>query len=95
MTFKRQHTEEMQRREEAKNARKAILKTWLLQHPGNPYPSEDQKMVLAEATGLTIPQISKWFANGRRRILLPIIERYKQLNPGGEWWAAGALLTYL
>ena len=72
MAFKRQH---MQHRQEVRKAREVannILKTWLLQHAVNPYPTQDQKTQLAEATGLTVPQINTWFANGRRRILRPI-----------------------
>jgi hypothetical protein len=44
-----------------------ILKKWMDQHKDHPYPAEDQKEELSQLTGLTIGQISNWFANNRRR----------------------------
>ncbi|KAI8871457.1 hypothetical protein GQ42DRAFT_106992, partial [Ramicandelaber brevisporus] len=43
----------------------AILKKWLLEHVSHPYPSEDEKIDLANRTGLTLSQISNWFINAR------------------------------
>ena len=45
------------------------LRTWLFSHRDKPYPSEDEKMELVNATGLTLVQINNWFSNARRRIL--------------------------
>ncbi|KAG2221959.1 hypothetical protein INT45_010483 [Circinella minor] len=50
----------------------AILKSWLVEHCANPYPTEDEKNWLKHKTGLTLNQISNWFINARRRIL-PLI----------------------
>ncbi|KAJ5033640.1 uncharacterized protein L3040_008752 [Drepanopeziza brunnea f. sp. 'multigermtubi'] len=44
-----------------------VLKAWLSEHRHSPYPSEDEKLELRATTGLTILQISNWFANARRR----------------------------
>jgi hypothetical protein len=44
-----------------------VLKAWLSEHRHTPYPSEDQKLELRATTGLTLLQISNWFANARRR----------------------------
>ncbi|KAJ4295120.1 hypothetical protein N0V90_007130 [Kalmusia sp. IMI 367209] len=44
-----------------------ILKDWMIAHIDHPYPSEEQKEMLAQQTGLTLSQISNWMANTRRR----------------------------
>lgn len=48
-----------------------LLKGWLLEHASHPYPTEDEKRSLCSMTGLTLSQVSNWFINARRRILLP------------------------
>ncbi|ORZ21582.1 MEIS-TALE class homeobox protein, partial [Absidia repens] len=42
-----------------------FLKYWLLQHKKHPYPTERQKLELAQRTGLAVNQISNWFINAR------------------------------
>ncbi|KAL2863998.1 uncharacterized protein BJX67DRAFT_374170 [Aspergillus lucknowensis] len=44
-----------------------VLKQWFDQHADVPYPTKQEKLSLAEKTGLTLTQISNWFANARRR----------------------------
>jgi hypothetical protein len=44
-----------------------ILKNWMMQHIDHPYPTEEDKELLAQQTGLNIGQISNWMANTRRR----------------------------
>ncbi|KAI9492903.1 hypothetical protein BDB00DRAFT_826096 [Zychaea mexicana] len=51
-----------------------FLKGWLVDHKKHPYPSEKEKIQLANRTGLTVNQISNWFINARRRILQPMLE---------------------
>ena len=51
-----------------------ILKGWLEQNSHNPYPSENEKQVLSDQTGLNMTQINNWFINARRR-LLPSISK--------------------
>ncbi|EEQ82021.1 hypothetical protein NCER_101346 [Vairimorpha ceranae BRL01] len=51
-----------------------ILKTWLEENMKHPYPSEIQKILFCEKTGLDICQINNWFINARRRIL-PLLRR--------------------
>lgn len=48
-----------------------LLKSWLLEHASHPYPTEDEKRRLCSMTGLSISQVSNWFINARRRILVP------------------------
>jgi hypothetical protein len=47
---------------------KATLKAWLYEHRKNPYPTKNEKMVLAMVTKMTLTQVSTWFANARRRL---------------------------
>ncbi|CEG73628.1 Putative AhpA [Rhizopus microsporus] len=49
-----------------------ILKEWLQEHSGHPYPTEEEKKLLVQRTNLSLNQISNWFINARRR-LLPIL----------------------
>ncbi|KAI0468311.1 hypothetical protein F4859DRAFT_211223 [Xylaria cf. heliscus] len=47
---------------------KAILNGWITENP-EPYPSKQDKANLASSTGLTLKQISSWFARTRQRKL--------------------------
>ncbi|KAF9683335.1 hypothetical protein SADUNF_Sadunf04G0002800 [Salix dunnii] len=49
-----------------KEARQQLLDWWSRHHKW-PYPSESQKLALAEATGLDQKQINNWFINQRKR----------------------------
>ncbi|CAL9093556.1 unnamed protein product [Musa textilis] len=49
-----------------KEARQKLLKWWEL-HYKWPYPSESEKLALAESTGLDQKQINNWFINQRKR----------------------------
>jgi len=46
----------------------SVLVTWILDHKSSPYPTKEEKKVLAKQAGMTITQVSYWFANTRRRI---------------------------
>lgn len=59
-----------------------LLKTWLLEHASHPYPTEDEKKQLCDATGLSISQVSNWFINARRRILVPTGSGNFGVHPG-------------
>ncbi|ORX52471.1 hypothetical protein DM01DRAFT_1408336 [Hesseltinella vesiculosa] len=60
----------------------SILKKWLLEHCRNPYPTEDEKLLLKDQTQLTLNQISNWFINARRRTLPIILARLNHHYPG-------------
>ncbi|XP_062152555.1 homeobox protein knotted-1-like LET6 isoform X2 [Alnus glutinosa] len=49
-----------------KEARQRLL-DWWSRHYKWPYPSESQKVALAESTGLDLKQINNWFINQRKR----------------------------
>ncbi|KAM5371276.1 hypothetical protein ACJZ2D_008077 [Fusarium nematophilum] len=44
-----------------------ILRSWLVAHGSDPYPSDAEKTRLQERTGLTKTQLTNWLANARRR----------------------------
>lgn len=44
-----------------------VLRNWFATHQEHPYPSEDEKSILAEQSGLSKTQVINWFANARRR----------------------------
>lgn len=50
-----------------------ILKRWLLspEHYDYPYPDEENKAKLLEATGINTKQLNTWFTNARKRIWAP------------------------
>ncbi|CAL4919293.1 unnamed protein product [Urochloa decumbens] len=56
-----------------KEARQKLLHWWEL-HYKWPYPSETEKMALAETTGLDQKQINNWFINQRKRHWKPTSE---------------------
>ena len=45
----------------------AIMTSWYESHIDNPYPSDEEKMILAERGNLTMSQVKAWFANKRNR----------------------------
>ncbi|KAF4032626.1 Homeobox KN domain [Phytophthora infestans] len=44
-----------------------FLIAWFLAHKDNPYPSPDERVEIAEKTGLAEQQVRNWFANMRKR----------------------------
>lgn len=55
----------------------AVLKKWLLDHVGHPFPDDDEKDRMVLQTGLTRKQISNYFINARRRFLVKTEAGYK------------------
>ncbi|CAF0737699.1 unnamed protein product [Didymodactylos carnosus] len=56
------------KRKNATRETTATLKAWLYEHRKNPYPTKNEKMMLAVITKMTLTQVSTWFANARRRL---------------------------
>ncbi|ELP88861.1 homeobox protein knotted-1, putative [Entamoeba invadens IP1] len=46
---------------------KAILKKWFNEHYAYPYPSDEEKEVMAAQCGITMKQLNTWFSNYRSR----------------------------
>lgn len=51
------------------NEAREILKEWMRAKPEDPYPTQEEKLVLAARTGLTPSQVNNWFVNFRVRKL--------------------------
>ncbi|XP_036814643.1 homeobox protein PKNOX1 isoform X1 [Oncorhynchus mykiss] len=51
-----------------------VMRSWLFQHIGHPYPTEDEKKQIATQTNLSLLQVNNWFINARRRILQPMLD---------------------
>ena len=47
-------------------ARQHLLE-WLWEHKHHPYPDDDARSALSEATGIPVEQVSNWFSNARAR----------------------------
>ncbi|KAI8098615.1 Homeodomain-like protein [Halteromyces radiatus] len=52
----------------------SVLRSWLYEHKEHPYPTDEEKLTLSRQTNLTLSQVSNWFINARRRILIPMLE---------------------
>ncbi|CAF9928469.1 MAG: hypothetical protein HETSPECPRED_006851 [Heterodermia speciosa] len=44
-----------------------FMRAWYNNHFKNPYPTEEEKHMIMQETGLTIEQVANWFINCRRR----------------------------
>ncbi|XP_069388599.1 homeobox protein PKNOX1.1 isoform X7 [Paralichthys olivaceus] len=58
-----------------------VMRSWLFQHIGHPYPTEDEKKQIATQTNLTLLQVNNWFINARRRILQPMLDASSSDTP--------------
>ncbi|XP_076838709.1 homeobox protein PKNOX1 isoform X2 [Brachyhypopomus gauderio] len=59
----------------------SVMRSWLFQHIGHPYPTEDEKKQIALQTNLTLLQVNNWFINARRRILQPMLDASSSDTP--------------
>ncbi|XP_007233117.3 homeobox protein PKNOX1.1 isoform X1 [Astyanax mexicanus] len=58
-----------------------VMRSWLFQHIGHPYPTEEEKKQIANQTNLTLLQVNNWFINARRRILQPMLDAKSTETP--------------
>ncbi|KAK4750508.1 hypothetical protein SAY87_003990 [Trapa incisa] len=78
-----------------KEARQKLL-TWWEMHYKWPYPSESEKLALAESTGLDQKQINNWFINQRKRHWKPSEDMQFMVMEGPHSQnAAGPCSTFL
>ncbi|KAF5729626.1 hypothetical protein HS088_TW21G01793 [Tripterygium wilfordii] len=58
----------------------SVLKTWLYEHFLHPYPTDSEKQLLAQQTGLSRTQVSNWFINARVRLWKPMVQEMHTLE---------------
>ena len=51
------------------------LEQWTLEHIEKPYPSQQDKAVLASKLGMSVHQVQHWFSNMRKRKYFPVCEK--------------------
>ena len=57
----------------AQSVKQQPLRDWLLAHFDKPYPDDEDKVRLAEASGMTRAQVGNWFINARVRTWRPMV----------------------
>ncbi|GMH15376.1 hypothetical protein Nepgr_017217 [Nepenthes gracilis] len=62
----------------------AVLRTWLFENFLHPYPTDSDKQMLAQRTGLSRNQVSNWFTNARVRLWKPMVEEIHTLEKRGQ-----------
>ncbi|XP_063400092.1 uncharacterized protein LOC134684716 [Mytilus trossulus] len=67
LTGKRKDTDNGNTNSQLGSKSREALNAWYKQHIANPYPSEEEKEMLAITAGITVPQVKSWFANKRSR----------------------------
>jgi hypothetical protein len=53
----------------------ATFRKWFDDHHDHPYPTDEEKRILAAETGTAISQITNWFINHRKRVWKPSLAR--------------------
>jgi hypothetical protein len=56
------------------------LKAWLHRHSDHPYPSDEGKKQLCNATGLSMSQVSNWMINVRLLLFFTAIQSIKPFS---------------
>ncbi|CAN0909583.1 BEL1-like homeodomain protein 9 [Linum grandiflorum] len=69
----------------------ALLKSWLFEHFLHPYPTDSEKQILAQQTGLSRTQVSNWFINARVRVWKPMVEEIHSLESEQKAVASSSL----
>ncbi|XP_062191375.1 BEL1-like homeodomain protein 8 [Phragmites australis] len=67
-----------------------VLRAWLFDNFLQPYPSDEDKQMLATRTGLSRNQVSNWFINARVRLWKPMVEEMYKLETRSSAAAAGS-----
>ncbi|KAL3690607.1 hypothetical protein R1sor_016916 [Riccia sorocarpa] len=65
--LKKKHLKEGRKNAKLPDHARVLLMNWWKKHTGNPYPTEEEKNMLAKRATLEIDQINNWFINQRKR----------------------------
>lgn len=63
---------------------KEILRVWFEAHVHHPYPTEEEKELLARDGGISLEQVNNWFINTRGRKWKPMLKRLMAEKQKGE-----------
>ncbi|KAL9649038.1 hypothetical protein ABK040_008415 [Willaertia magna] len=55
-----------------------VLNMWFFQHLHDPYPSDQEKQLLSQQTGLSLSQVNNWFGNKRMRYKRKMLEQNRK-----------------
>lgn len=60
------------------------LKNWMMspEHVDHPYPTEDEKVLIMNETGIVLKQLTNWFVNNRKRYWKPKVEELRRRQEG-------------
>ncbi|MES1907050.1 MAG: hypothetical protein MHM6MM_000243 [Cercozoa sp. M6MM] len=72
-----------------------VLREWLLAHLMHPYPTQEQKMLLAAQANLSFEQVTTWFSNIRCRVWAKLIRDMPNSNPASIQKAIHDMRRYL
>jgi len=61
-----------------------MLSNWFYDHLSDPYPSEEEKTMMAATCGLTMTQINNWFGNKRIRYKRKCLEQESKRTHGAD-----------
>jgi hypothetical protein len=73
-----------QKRSALPNTASKILNDWFVEHFAHPYPTDDEKAILAAQAGIEPKQVTNWFSNVRVRLWRPTLDRMKESTPEVE-----------
>jgi hypothetical protein len=54
---------------------------WIMTHIDNPYPTDDEKLLLAFKGSIAIRQVNSWFGNQRGRVKKRILNQMVRSPP--------------
>lgn len=60
------------------------LNLWFFNHLHDPYPTDEEKSVLAGQCGLTLSQVNNWFGNKRMRYKRKMMDQSRKGGAGGS-----------
>eukprot|EP00741_Cyanophora_paradoxa_P019981 tig00021179_g19284.t1 len=66
----------------------AVLMVWFKAHLENPYPTDEEKEVLVQESGITLVQVNNWFINARKVPLpsLPCLQNSPSPRLDQRYW---------
>jgi len=67
VSLEKQYNHQRKKRRALPKKAAESLSNWFFEHLNDPYPSEEEKSILAAQGGLTITQVNNWFGNKRIR----------------------------